>query len=36
MDVYSADRLTPADSTLKKQKPAPVRIVPDKAKPAGH
>jgi uncharacterized protein DUF4340 len=34
MDGYSVDRLTPADSTLRKQKPAPVRVIPDQ--PAGH
>jgi len=35
MDVYSVDRLTPADSTLKKHTPAPVRIIPG-TKPTGH
>ncbi|MGN6391667.1 MAG: DUF4340 domain-containing protein [Gemmatimonadales bacterium] len=36
MDVYSVERLTPADTALKKHGPAPVRIIPDRTKPAGH
>lgn len=36
MDAYSVERLTPADTALRKHKAAPVRVIPDQARPAGH